>query len=181
MDLAMSACRTDYLWCLHSDCFVTNRDLLAELLSTADGGKRPVIGYESTLANKHAECKGMVSHTCTLLHMPTMHELDVTWSRTRLATQAKATGRIVAFDPEMALNYRLRDRGIAPLILGPEQTSGIERDAHRVHLRSATLAEQVLTSVPNSRPTAHQIAVLAELRVLAAKMASLSLPKPVGR
>lgn len=164
MDLAMSACRTDYLWCLHSDCFVTNRGLLAELLSTADGGKQPVIGYESTLANKHAECKGMVSHTCTLLHMPTMHELDVTWSRTRLATQARAAGRSVVFDPEMALNYRLRDRGIAPLILGPEQAGGIERDANRVHLRSATLGEQIIGNSLNSR--AAYSSVMAELRLM---------------
>jgi hypothetical protein len=174
MDLAMSACRTEYLWCLHSDCFVTNRGLLAEMLLTADGGKQPVIGYESTLANKHAECKGMVSHTCTLLHMPTMHLLDVTWSRTRLATQARAAGREVVFDPEMALNYRLRDRGVKPLILGPEQAGGIERDANRVHLRSGTLTEQVLASVPNSRPTTEQTVALAGLRALAAEMTLLS-------
>lgn len=164
MDLAMSACRTEYLWCLHSDCFVTNRSLLAEMLSTAAGGKQPVIGYESTSANKHPECKGMVSHTCTLLHMPTMHELDVAWSRTRLATQSTSAGRDVVFDPEMALNYRLRDRGIAPLILGPEQASGIERDGNRVHLRSATLREQAVANSFNSR--AAYVSIMADLRQL---------------
>jgi hypothetical protein len=51
----------------------------------------------------------------------------------------------------MALNYRLRDRGISPLILGPEQAGGVERDANRVHLRSATLAEQVVRRSPHLR------------------------------
>lgn len=153
MDLATSICRTEYLWCLHSDCFVTNEDMLAELIEKSDGGKNPAIGYESSSANKHEECKGMVSHTCTLLHMPTMHRIDASWSRSRLETQAKATGREVVFDPEMALNYRLRDRGITPLILGPESTEGIETDANRIHLRSGTLMATMLAHIPGSRPT----------------------------
>lgn len=137
MDLAMSACRTEYLWCLHCDCFVINRQLLAELLAKADGGKQPVIGYESVSAHKHPECHGMVSHTCTLLHMPTMDQLDICWSTRRLQQQMQSTGREIIPDVEMALNYRLRDRSIAPLILGPEQPNGIERDKNRVHLRWA--------------------------------------------
>ena len=120
MDAAMSLCRTEYLWCLHTDCFVINRNLLAELLEKAEGGKHPVIGYESVSANKHAECKGMVSHTCTLLHIPTMDRLDVTWSMRRLKTRYAVGATDVIADVEMALNYRLRERCIAPLLLGPE-------------------------------------------------------------
>ncbi|HUY89099.1 MAG TPA: glycosyltransferase family A protein [Pirellulales bacterium] len=182
MDLAMSACRTEYLWCLHSDCFIINRNLLAELLARSEGGQRPAIGYESSSANKHAVCRGMVSHACTLLHMPAMRRLDVTWSRAGLAERAQAAAQTVIFDPEMSLNYRLRERGIEPLILGPEGTQGVERDANRVHLRSGTLTADALKAMPNSHPSAHHVAVLAELRALVSENTILrSQPKPLGR
>lgn len=164
MDLAMSACRTEYLWCVHSDCFVINRNLLAELLAKSEGGKQPVIGYESVSANKYPECKGMVSHTCTLLHMPTMDRLDVTWSNRRLQQQMKDAGRDAVADVEMALNYRLRDRGVTPLILGTEQTQGVERDANRVHLRSATLGADLMAAQPGANTGKQD--VLKELRAM---------------
>jgi glycosyltransferase involved in cell wall biosynthesis len=162
MDAAMSLCRTEYLWCLHSDCFVINRNLLAELLEQADGGKQPVIGYESVSANKHAECKGMVSHTCTLLHMPTMDRLDVSWSMRRLKTRYAVGATDVISDVEMALNYRLREGGIVPLILGAETQGEVERDANRVHLRSATLGADLLAAQPGARTGKET--VLEELR-----------------
>jgi len=146
MDLAMSACRTEYLWCLYSDCFIINSNMLAELLAKADGGRQPVIGYESISANQHPECKGMVSDACTLLHMPTMRRLEVTWSRAGLAERAQAAGQTVVFASEMSLNYRLRERGVEPLILGREQASGIERDDNRVLLRSEMLTAEMLAA-----------------------------------
>jgi len=156
MDLGMAVCRTEHLWCVHSDCFVTRRSMLAELLALADGGKNPCIGYrtmprekveggrmkdEPSIANSSLYSHPLshfVSHTCTLLHVPTLDELDVTWSMRRLKRQAAKSGRGVLVDTEMAINYRLHDRGVRPIILGPEMLDEIEIDANRVHLRAAT-------------------------------------------
>jgi hypothetical protein len=55
-----------------------------------------------------------------------------------LNRQAAKSGREVLVDTEMALNYRLHDRGVKPIILGPETLDAIEIDANRVHLRAAT-------------------------------------------
>jgi hypothetical protein len=182
MDLGLAACRGEFLWCVHSDCFVTNRRMLAELLVLADGGKYPCIGYSTMpkpelassatlppvasaasnrgltpgyprsgsarpcdagiLANSATPVRStplpMVSHTCTLLHVPTLDDLDVTWSMRRLKRQAEKAARAVHIDTEMALNYRLLDPGVVPMILGDETADEIEIDSHRVHLRAAT-------------------------------------------
>jgi len=149
MDLGLAACRTEFLWCVHSDCFVTRRDFLADLLKTA-GAASPCIGYRTMpRAGERRKEKGesheaatgdtcFVSHTCTLLHMPTLDDLDVTWSMRRLKRQAANAGRSVQLDTEMALNYRLLDRGVRPIILGDETLDEVEIDANRVHLRAAT-------------------------------------------
>lgn len=146
MELGTFLCRTEYLWCVHSDCFVTRRDFLARLLAMADGGKNPCIGYQTIPKPQSPgfDSSNMVSHTCTLLHVPTLDDLDVTWSMRRLQRQAAKAARQVELDTEMALNYRLLDRGVKPVVLGPEQLDEIEIDANRVHLRAATAQSMYL-------------------------------------
>ena len=180
MDLGQTVCRTEYLWCVHSDCFVTRRTMLAELLAMADGGKNPCIGYvrrlkvtgdrligdrlqgtgdirqKPTASFPAVTCNlspvtslppatslplspvTFVSHTCTLLHVPTLDDLDVTWSMRRLLRQKKGAAQPPELDTEMAVNYRLAERGVKPIILGPETLDRLEIDSNRVHLRAAT-------------------------------------------
>ncbi|HEV3003069.1 MAG TPA: glycosyltransferase family A protein, partial [Pirellulales bacterium] len=156
MDLGLAACRSEFLWCLHSDCFVTNRKMLAELLAKAGApaaGRHAAIGYRTMpKPDECGECRNMVSHTCTLLHVPTLDDFDVTWSMRRLRRHAENAGRQVHIDTEMALNYRLLDRGVVPLILGDETFDEIETDANRVHLRAATARRIYLA--PNRDDTA---------------------------
>jgi hypothetical protein len=174
MDTLLTVCRTEYLWCVHSDCFVTRRTMLAELLAMADGGKNPCIGYQ-TIPKPNSpgfDSSRMVSHTCTLLHVPTLDDLDVTWSMRRLQRQAK--GRPVELDTEMALNYRLLDRGIRPIILGPETLDEMEIDANRVHLRAAT-ARGMYLGVP--RDDSEMIGRLEKLL----ESDGDALPEQVGR
>ncbi|HEV3022513.1 MAG TPA: glycosyltransferase family A protein [Pirellulales bacterium] len=184
MDLGLAACRSEFLWCLHSDCFVTNRKMLDELLARAGApaaGRHPVIGYRTMPkpdlpAGRHGErneCRNMVSHTCTLLHVPTLDDLDVTWSMRRLRRQAEKAGRAVHIDTEMALNYRLLDRGVVPLILGDETFDEIETDANRVHLRAATARRIYLA--PNRDDTA----IVERLRKLLADNGD-ALPEQEG-
>ena len=151
MDLAMSACRTEYLWCLPSDCFVVNSNMLAQMLAMADDGRRPVIGYESLSAAEHPECQGMVSEACTLLHMPTMRRFDVTWSRAGLAARAASAGQIAGLCPEISLNYRFRERGIEPLLLGSEHAAGIEREGNDACLRPAVSELRIVTGMPRTK------------------------------
>jgi glycosyltransferase involved in cell wall biosynthesis len=78
MDLAMSLCRTDYMFCTHADCFLTSRNVITELLSRCNKNN-PAVGYQLT-ERAHEDWKEMVSHTCTMLHIPTMDRIGAGWS-----------------------------------------------------------------------------------------------------
>lgn len=137
MDLALAACRTEWLWCLHSDCFMTNREALTVMLSRAEGGANPVVGYELPPSH-NGDQRGMISHTCTLFHVPTLDRLNVTWSMRRFARQENDANGHLPPSPETVVNHRLHDAGVTPVLLGSERAHGVEIDAHRVHLRAAT-------------------------------------------
>ena len=144
MDLLLASCRTEYLWTVHSDCFVTDRELLASWVAQMEAGVpgilapdklRAPIGYQSMpRAEPTGDWKEMLSHTCSLFHVPTLDRLDAIWSMRR--QEAQAAGPLL--DTESAIGYRLKSKGVTPRIVGVEMASGIEVDEHRVHLRAAT-------------------------------------------
>src|SRR5438445_1245348 len=64
----------------------------------------------------------MISHTATLLHMPTMHRLRVTWSFERADVQFGIPRCTPAWpDTETCLNLVLRATGARPLLVGKEE------------------------------------------------------------
>ena len=143
MDLAFSVCRTEWLLATHADCFPRNRGIVEELrrYNTA------VAGYEIT-PRPHSDWPGMVGHTLTMFHMPTMDDIDAAWSMRRLVRKYKHPDGASARheinpatspnwpDTELLINYQLRDAGIKPLIIGKEANATRTVDERIDHCRS---------------------------------------------
>lgn len=139
LDLGLSACRTDWMWCLHSDCFVTDRHMLEDMLALGGGGDFGAIGYRAPHGLSFgADGAGLLSSTCTLYHVPTLDRHEISWSIRRSERRAEGNGQPSFITPELAAHSRLRERGVATFFIADEQPQGVEIDAHRVHLRAAT-------------------------------------------
>jgi len=128
MDMAQSMCRTEYMFCTHSDAFIMRRDLLEWMLSMCgdqERGKFPAVGYEMS-PRQHDDWRGMVSHTATLFHVPTLDRIGFGWSMRRLASicglsdQAPHPERPNWPDTEILGNMILRENGIKVKLIGKE-------------------------------------------------------------
>lgn len=141
MDLAMSLCRTEHLFCTHADCFLTSRTVLAELIARCTA-KNPAVGYQLT-ERAHSDWSRMVSHTCTMLHMPVMDRIGAGWSLRRLCTLRDVPHHPNILganwpDTEILLNYLLWDHGYQADLIGTERNHARNTDARIDHVRSVT-------------------------------------------
>lgn len=155
MDLAFSLCRTPYLLATHADCFLTGRRVIEEMMALCGPSPSvnqphrtsPVVGYELT-ERPHSDWPGMVGHTLTMFHMPTMDRINAGWSLRRLVAQYSHPDGAAAMheinpatspnwpDTEILINYQCRAAGIVPLIIGTERNASRTLD-HRIdHCRS---------------------------------------------
>lgn len=140
MDAAFSLCRTEYLFATHSDCFLRRRDVLQDFLDLCKE-KSPVVGYELS-PRAHEDWVGMVSHTASMYHMPTMDKIGFGWSLRRLCNRYG----IVDYKPdpnkpnwpdtEILGNYILREKGITPHLVGKEGNQCRTLDENIDHFRS---------------------------------------------
>lgn len=142
MDVAFALCRTDYLFATHADCFLRNRTFLAELVELCQTVS-PVVGYEMS-PRAHSDWHGMVSHTATMYHMPTMDKIGFAWSLRRLCNMYNIKDykptplRPNWPDTEILGNYILRYNKIKPHLIGHEQNFARQKDDNIDHLRSYT-------------------------------------------
>jgi len=142
MDLAFSLCRTEFIFATHADCFLRKRTFLEELLSMSQSIS-PVVGYEIS-PRKHKDWQGMVSHTATMYHMPTMDKIGFGWSLRRLCNlhnvgDCKPNAKRPNWpDTEILGNYILREQGIAPHLIGHEKNFSRQIDDNIDHFRSYT-------------------------------------------
>jgi hypothetical protein len=142
MDFAFSACRTEYLYATHADCFLRRRDFLSYLLNLCPKTS-PVVGYEIS-PRKHEDWKGMVSHTATMYHMPVMDKIGFGWSLRRLANYynivdyTPSPSRPGWPDTEILGNYILRKNKITPHLIGKELNFQRKKDDNIDHFRSFT-------------------------------------------
>lgn len=142
MELAMTLCRSPYLFATHADCFLRRRDFLEYLLELCPS-KSPAVGYELS-PRAHEDWKGMLSHTASLYHMETMDKIAFGWSLRRLCHDFG----IVDYKPdpmrpnwpdtEILGNYILRRHKIEPYLIGPEQNAARNLDHNIDHFRSYT-------------------------------------------
>jgi hypothetical protein len=142
MDLAFSACRTEYLFATHADCFLRNKNFLQELIDLCINYS-PVVGYEIS-PRLHEDWHGMVSHTATMYHMPTMDRIGYGWSLRRLSNYynirdySPSPGRPGWPDTEILGNYILRKNNIKPHLIGGEPNFKRKIDNNIDHFRSFT-------------------------------------------
>jgi hypothetical protein len=140
MDLAFSLCRTEFMFATHADCFLRKKTLLWELMELCKT-KCPAVGYELS-PRMHEDWKGMLSHTASMYHMPTMDKIGFGWSLRRLCNRYG----IVDYKPdpnkpnwpdtEILGNYILKDNGITPYLIGSEQNHCRTVDENIDHFRS---------------------------------------------
>ncbi|MCA1684574.1 MAG: glycosyltransferase, partial [Planctomycetia bacterium] len=138
MDTAFALCQTEYLYCTHADCFVRRRDWLAWLASCC-GERDPVVGYQmSDRSDLTPDWEWMVSHTATMLHMPTMRRAGVSWSfpKYRALRAAFRPDNPHWIDTETGFNWSLRRAGVVPVLLGPEVNFDRQTDGNIDHVRS---------------------------------------------
>ena len=142
MDLAFTICRTPLMFATHADCFLRNRHLIQEMAELCET-KSPVVGYELS-PREHKDWVGMVGHTCTMMDMGVMDDLNAGWSIRRLARQFGMQNyepdpmRPNWPDTELLLNYTLRKNGITAHIIGHEENHVRNKDENIDHCRSLT-------------------------------------------
>ncbi|MGH3526750.1 MAG: glycosyltransferase family A protein [Pseudonocardiaceae bacterium] len=125
LDLAHSLCHTERLYHTHSDCFIRRRDWLEWLAARCDADT-PVVGYEMSERSGHDEWRRTVSHTATMLHMPTMRRIGASWN---MQSWYEARGVPVGVlgtwpDTESMLRVCLDRAGITPLLINGDTCPG---------------------------------------------------------
>ena len=142
MDLAFTLCRTPFLFATHADCFLKKRDFLESLLTLCPA-KSPVVGYELSPRN-HSDWRGMVSHTATMYHMPSMDKIGFGWSQRRLCNLYDMEDyrpnvlRPNWPDTEILGNYILRMYKVKPHLIGHDKNFQRQTDENIDHFRSFT-------------------------------------------
>ncbi len=142
MDCAFTMCRTEFIFATHADCFLRRRNFLEELVDMAQRIS-PVVGYEMS-PRAHNDWKGMVSHTATIYHIPTMDKIGFGWSLRRLCNiknikeYKPSPLRPNWPDTEILGNYILRYQKIKPHLIGSEQNFARQTDDNIDHIRSYT-------------------------------------------
>lgn len=142
MDLAFTLCRSEYLFATHADCFLRKVTLLEDLINLCKT-KSPVVGYQLS-PRSHKDWVGMVSHTATMYHVPSMDKIGFAWSLRRLCNEFD----IVDYNPspdrpnwpdtEILGNYILRKNKIVPHLIGSEENNERTLDENIDHFRSFT-------------------------------------------
>jgi len=164
MDLGFALCRTPFLFCTHNDVFPRRRDLLEKFME-ACGPACPVVGYEMSPREGHG-WRGVVSHTATMVHMPTIRRIGPTWSLEsywdRLGYRPRQKNGWP--DTEQPFDLCLKRAGIKPRLIGRERNYLRHIDHNIDHARSQTGLR--MYPVPELRGKAERVlaAALAEAR-----------------
>ncbi len=136
MDVAFALCRTPYLFCTHSDVFPRRRNLVEWLLGRCRDDQ-PVVGYEMSPRPGTDGWRNVVSHTCTMLHMPTMRRIGATWSFERYWESGEAHPQQHGYpDTEQPFDRCLRKAGIYPYLIGHDANHVRTVDENIDHVRS---------------------------------------------
>lgn len=139
LDLAHALCRSEYLFHTHADVFARRRDLLGWMLAQCNEAC-PVVGYQlSERSWVTQEWQGMVSHTATMLHMPTIAwKHGISWSYQRVHYGYGYPWVMGAGwpDTETGFNRGLRTAGIKPRLIGNDVNYQRQVDDNIDHVRS---------------------------------------------
>jgi hypothetical protein len=141
IDFASARCMQEYQFLTHDDVFPMRRDLIADFVERCSR-ETPVVGYQISPRDHVAGAmsalwKGMVGHTATCLHYPTIRDLGITWSLDRGYSQFDLRREIrTDMDTEIPFNLHAQVKGIKPVLMGDDRN--FVRDTNRDfdHFRS---------------------------------------------
>jgi hypothetical protein len=138
LDLGFALCRTPFLFLTHNDVFPRRRDLLERFIEQC-GPACPVVGYEMS-PREGTGWRGVVSHTATMVHMPTMRKLGPTWSLESYWDNLGYRPRQKNGwpDTEQPFDLCLKRAGIRPKLIGAEKNYLRHLDHNIDHARSHT-------------------------------------------
>lgn len=141
LDLAAGLCQQQYQFHTHTDVYPRRQDLLEWLIAQCDAAT-PVVGYEMSprdFVNPiiAGMWRGMVGHTATMLHWPTIDRHDIRWhmeaSYSRFDVPREPMNNT---DTETAFNLRLQALGITPKFVGHDTNFERYQDENIDHFRS---------------------------------------------
>lgn len=140
LDMAQALCRTELLFHTHADCFLRRHDFLADMAERCTAAN-PVVGYRMSPRQGTAEWHGMVSHTATTLHIPTIARLGAVWSMQRMHTEFGVPWKIDGIpggwpDTETGFGLILNAYGVTPDFIGDDLNGQRQVDANIDHVRS---------------------------------------------
>ena len=140
LDLALAACHSAFLYATHDDVFLKRRDYLANLLAIQQQEQSIAVGYEmSSREWLTDQWSGMVSHTATLFHVPTLLRIGASWSFERAHFQFDVSRSTQGWpDTETAFGLLLKSLGIKPVLIGHETNFERFEDENLIHCRSHT-------------------------------------------
>lgn len=138
-ELTQLTAGTEFVLFSHVDVFPRRRDLIAWLRSQCSAD-RPVVGYEISPRTMHpgrmaTEWRGMVGHTLTMIHLPTIRAACVTWAYDSAFFHFGWTAAD-HWDTEVTFNLCLRDAGITPHLVGHDENYKHKVDEWHGHARS---------------------------------------------
>lgn len=142
LDFASARCQQEYQFHTHSDVFPIRQDLLEEFISEVSP-ECPVVGYQIS-SREHVKgamkdiWQGMVGHTATCLHFPTIRDMGITWHLDRGFSQFPGIDRRERSDTdtEIPFNQHLRELGIQPKLMGQDANWVRDITEHFDHCRS---------------------------------------------
>lgn len=140
IDAAIAIATTEWIFLTHDDVWLKRCTFLAELVTQGMFLSKSVIGYEmSPRDHVTTEWRGMVSHTATLLHRPTMVSIGARWNLTDATDKTAPAERRPGWpDTETNFGRILKQREIAPHWIGHETNEPHFEDDNLVHRRSLT-------------------------------------------
>lgn len=144
MDVAAARCSQTYQFHTHSDVFPMRRDLIESFVAETSA-ECPVAGYQISDRSHVSGAmkllwKGMVGHTATCIHFPTIRDLGITWSLDRGFSEFPGINRDNPSDTdtEIPFNMHLRSLGINPKLLGSDANWVRDTNNDFDHCRSFT-------------------------------------------
>ena len=141
-DVALAVCQQEFQFCTHSDVFPVRRDLLEWYLEQCSA-TCPAVGYEISPRDHVAagwlkrNWRGLLGHTATMIHAPTIKRLGISWDYQRAMDQVELNPENLGdFDTEVGFGLLLRQSGVLPTIVGHDVNRERQADTNIDHVRS---------------------------------------------
>jgi hypothetical protein len=141
-DVALAVCQQEYQFCTHSDVFPMRPDVLEWFVARCSSAA-PAVGYEISPRDHVAagwlqrHWRGLLGHTATMLHAPTIKRRGITWDYQRAMGQVELdASNLSDFDTEVGFGLLLRHAGVLPTIVGHDVNRKRQTDELIDHVRS---------------------------------------------